>query len=487
MTVIAWAIIVLVMIAGAVAQWYASSVEDPGPNPDDPIGEIMLEIQGKSVLGALGETPSSTNEMYDALAPTLNTGSVTQRQQFVIFAAEIADAETAAEVLDELEDDLEEARTQAAGNSETFQLTEEQQAVQDVLHLLYGNESSGGDDDGESRIARLSNGQKDVLRNELGWYGRLATAEEGSPKRNEMLGSAKLGTGIFVGGLFVLGGLGFLGFIGLIVLIALFISRESRKTGLGVGRIPHGIYAETFAIWLLLFYGLQLIAGIVGAMMPENAMVFVILAFFSSLAVLGWPVIRGWAWGEIRRDIGWTFGRTPPLEPIIGLGGYFMALPLLAIGVLLTLLLIQIQGVLDGMFGDPETNIFSPIGGPAHPIITEVAQGGWAVRIQILLVASVAAPIVEETMFRGVLYRHLRDWSSRWGVILSILLSGTISSFVFAFIHPQGWVAIPALMGLAYGFVIVREWRGTLLPSMVIHGVSNGLVMSLLMMTLSSG
>jgi hypothetical protein len=47
-------------------------------------------------------------------------------------------------------------------------------------------------------------------------------------------------------------------------------------------------------------------------------------------------------------------------------------------------------------------------------------------------------------------------------------------------------VAIPALMALAYSFVLVREWRGTLLPATMIHGISNGIVMTMLMVLLSA-
>ena len=103
----------------------------------------------------------------------------------------------------------------------------------------------------------------------------------------------------------------------------------------------------------------------------------------------------------------------------------------------------------------------------------------------VLLLAAVAAPIVEETMFRGVLYRHLRDATRSLGLLLSILVSATVNAFVFAVIHPQGWVAIPALMSLAYAFTLMREWRGSVIPSMIMHAVSNGLVMTLLILALS--
>jgi len=79
-----------------------------------------------------------------------------------------------------------------------------------------------------------------------------------------------------------------------------------------------------------------------------------------------------------------------------------------------------------------------------------------------------------------VLYRHLRDAFGRGGVAMSIALGTVINTFVFAIIHPQGWVAVPALMSLAVGFTLIREWRGTLIPSMVGHAVSNGIVMCML-------
>ena len=41
--------------------------------------------------------------------------------------------------------------------------------------------------------------------------------------------------------------------------------------------------------------------------------------------------------------------------------------------------------------------------------------------------------------------------------------------------------AMGALMGLAYAFVMMREWRGSVVPAMVVHGISNGLVLGMLM------
>jgi hypothetical protein len=88
---------------------------------------------------------------------------------------------------------------------------------------------------------------------------------------------------------------------------------------------------------------------------------------------------------------------------------------------------------------------------------------GW-VWLQLVLVASVAAPVVEETMFRGVFYRHLREATRRFAPALSVLASALVSSLLFAVIHPQGWPGVPLLTGLALAFALAREWRGSLVP-----------------------
>jgi membrane protease YdiL (CAAX protease family) len=122
---------------------------------------------------------------------------------------------------------------------------------------------------------------------------------------------------------------------------------------------------------------------------------------------------------------------------------------------------------------------------PAHPLVFMDTRGWWN-KFLIFFLASFVAPLVEETMFRGVLYRHLRGVTRQAGTILSMIISGSIASFIFAAIHPQGWIAIPVLMSLAYGFTILREWRGTLIPGMVAHGLNNGIVFTAAMMLFGS-
>ena len=88
-----------------------------------------------------------------------------------------------------------------------------------------------------------------------------------------------------------------------------------------------------------------------------------------------WPVLRGLPWRQVREDIGWTLGRNPGVEPAIGLGCYIMALPIVAVGFLLTWLLFVMQSDVLGLNWLGEV----PLGGhwvgqqvPTHPIVEYV-------------------------------------------------------------------------------------------------------------------
>jgi membrane protease YdiL (CAAX protease family) len=149
------------------------------------------------------------------------------------------------------------------------------------------------------------------------------------------------------------------------------------------------------------------------------------------------------------------------------------------VGVLITLGLFLLERFLTGAEGPADT--------PSHPMVQQLFEGNVATYVQLLLLGSVAAPIVEETMFRGVLYRHLRDATGRWRIVWSVLFAMLVNSFIFAVIHPQGLLAVPALMGLAFNFTLMREWRGTLIPSIIMHGIQNGLVFTALFVVVSQG
>ena len=131
--------------------------------------------------------------------------------------------------------------------------------------------------------------------------------------------------------------------------------------------------------------------------------------------------------------------------------GYIAGLPILLIGVLITLLLSRLGHA-----------------SPTHPIQQEFAGPlPWSKIIALLFTISVGAPLLEETMFRGALYFHMRRRWRPW-------LSAGVVALIFAAIHPQGWAGIPVLASIALTLAMLREWRGSLLASITAHGINNG-------------
>lgn len=96
---------------------------------------------------------------------------------------------------------------------------------------------------------------------------------------------------------------------------------------------------------------------------------------------------------------------------------------------------------------------------------------GVSVRIAVAALAVLTAPLVEEVIYRGVLYAGIeRDWGKYYGV--------AATTFLFALVHvPQYWgsyAAITAIVSLSLVLTLLRAWTGKLLPCVATHLVYNG-------------
>ena len=178
-----------------------------------------------------------------------------------------------------------------------------------------------------------------------------------------------------------------------------------------------------------------------------------------------WPIIRGESWQAMRTHLGWHRGQGVLFEMGVGAASYIAALPLIALGFVVTQLLIKIA----------EANHLAGAS-PTHPIVNFLS-GPPSTLVLIYILASVCAPLLEETMFRGALLHHLRGRHGWW-------ISSLIVSLLFAAIHPQGWTLIPTLGALAMSFAAMREWRGSLIPSMTAHAINNGVVLTIAILML---
>lgn len=86
--------------------------------------------------------------------------------------------------------------------------------------------------------------------------------------------------------------------------------------------------------------------------------------------------------------------------------------------------------------------------------------------LAILLVsAAILAPLAEEILFRGFLYRNLRDALGRTSAAL-------FSGFVFGAVHLDPERLVP-LAGLGVVLALLYEWSGSLMVPIMVHGLWN--------------
>jgi membrane protease YdiL (CAAX protease family) len=164
---------------------------------------------------------------------------------------------------------------------------------------------------------------------------------------------------------------------------------------------------------------------------------------------------------KFREGLAWRIGRNNFSPRVLILAG--VATWLAAIPIVIATHLVSLQ--------------FLGLGSSSNPAIAfgmEVALSQNLFAVVILYFAfGVLAPVVEETLFRGFLYRSLRR---RFGVITSMFFSAGL----FAAVHLDLGGFLP-LFCLGCLFAFVFERTKSLLPSMIAHGLWNSAELTLLL------
>jgi membrane protease YdiL (CAAX protease family) len=303
----------------------------------------------------------------------------------------------------------------------------------------------------------LDHGAGDRLIRRYGYFGRLALAVDAgkNSEPRKSIETAALRT------LVLLGALALSIVFMLILSLGLFVTAIVvwRKGQIRAAYTPQSsknpIYVEAFALYLVLFVVLSLIIhglGLSGANWNWLAWmiipVVILLIRKRSKSDPDWRIALGWYSGR-----GWLW------EAGAGIAGYLASLPIVAIGLGITFVLVRVTGIV------PRDAL--------GPLLQSHA-------LTLYGIACVFAPVLEETMFRGALFHYLRG---RW----SWLASAALVSFIFAVIHPQGWVAIPALGAIAMSLAALREWRGSIIASMAAHSFNNFLAVTFALLLLRNG
>ena len=152
------------------------------------------------------------------------------------------------------------------------------------------------------------------------------------------------------------------------------------------------------------------------------------------------------------REIGF---RAPPLVPLLLTPALFFGqMILLAIANLI------VQSIV-GNFENPQIDA-----------LTDPAGFSWLNFVSVFTVGAIIAPIVEEMLFRGLLYQWLR---SHTGALGAILLSGAI--FSMAHVIP---VLLLPLFVIGVVLAAVFEWTRSLWITITLHFLQNAMAISLL-------
>ncbi|MBX3357545.1 MAG: CPBP family intramembrane metalloprotease [Phycisphaeraceae bacterium] len=334
-------------------------------------------------------------------------------------------------------------------------------------------------EDVESLISMYSSGtplspdQSKVLVERHGWFGRLAEAYGAAPGNAFIDQAAHEATVFLVVAMVVLGAflLGFL--VGLAVLLITIILAGSGQLRMAMvpPRIGGRVWVETFIVFAGGFAALHVLGSIaMHAAGPDAAWpVWLRLGGQVSLALLLlWPLARGVSWSQFSGEIGWHRGRGVFREVGAGILAYAAALPIyfgMAVIVALAMMLRSIFS--DGPAPQP----------PANKVVEMLGQGGPWMIVCILGLAVIWAPIVEEGIFRGCLYRNMRAKMPAAGAAL-------LTAAMFAAMHSYVFAGLLMVGTLGFVFGMMREWRSSLIASMTAHFLHNSLVMALMLAAL---
>ena len=430
----------LVIIVLAVFIVYRNT--HPATTPDEneiTIDDIRIRVMGEELIGI---------KSLGSLAGQSQTAKVMESQQRLIIQLE-ENARTASDSLhiaiiagEVLGKDQALTRLEALEKNSQAPPSPEQLTDIALLRTIYSSNAAALDAAAQSRL---------LLHHD--YFGRVALSfgiapgteprksiEAGGIRATFMLGVVGV---VFL--VLMLGGLGF--FIAAVVLkvkgriIRAYVPDPAAGTA----------YLEGFAIYFVLFI---LGFGLLRRYFHLESLQWEWLAWLIIPVVMVWLSWNGSTSEEQRRALGWHTGKGVFREIGAGIAGYLAGIIVMIGGFFVTYLLMKRTGV-----------------SPEHPLIHILQGNVWHV-LGLYALVSVFAPVMEETMFRGALFHHLRR---RWGWAVS----APIVAFIFAIIHPQGWVAVPVLGSIALVLAALREWRGSLIAPMVAHACNNFVVLTL--------
>lgn len=217
--------------------------------------------------------------------------------------------------------------------------------------------------------------------------------------------------------------------------------------------------------WIVLYFVLQgvcttilLVSGVGGAD-PGN-----MASAMSNPMVILWGLVLAAA---VQLLLMWLYLRRPERSRLLGLDNFGHMPHLRALGLAVVLIaaamifnFVYATYLIPGI-GMQEEMVKMLAAIPRTPL--NIAAGFFAI--------AVAAPLVEELLFRGLLQNAFAKHMPIWGAII-------LSSLLFATVHLQPY-AIPGLMSLSIAFGYLYHRTGSLRMNILLHMANNAVALSL--------
>lgn len=329
---------------------------------------------------------------------------------------------------------------------------------------------------------------KAALRERHGWFARLVLAPErpGAEAAFEKE-IAEDGKALFfffsLLSLFILGAIT----VGLVILIIGLVQAVTGRLRARFVPTPaelgsdRGLWLETFAAFLAGFLIIRFARDGLEAWAGKDAAWTGLVALglqWSLIGLLFWPLFRGMSWERFRGELGWHRGRGFFREVGCGILGYLAGLPIYFGMAFLVFFVntisqaIQRAGAPSGEKRLPEPPL------PDNKVFDMVAGSHGPALLLLASLIVIWAPVVEESIFRGALYRHVRQRLGGWG---GLVLSVAIVAAAFALAHAYVLVGVLMVATLGAVFTLMREWRGSLIAPMTAHCLHNSMVLTVLL------
>ena len=188
-----------------------------------------------------------------------------------------------------------------------------------------------------------------------------------------------------------------------------------------------------------------------------------------------YPLFRGVSFPQWREQIGLVAPKGVAREIGVGILAYFAGLPIFLAGLLISVILKVVFDLVQSQFGGGQPGPIS------NPVFEAIVSSNPIMLILLISLVTIWAPFVEEAIFRGALFRHLRSRSG-------LFIAAVISALIFGGMHGYELVMLGPVISLGFVFALMREWRGSIIPSITAHMLHNGTVitMSIIMIKLIS-